>query len=316
MTSTTNGFMTGDPVGGRWSLWKATNGGANWDSTGLYLAQVGTETGYNNSMICTPPYIWFGTNNSKIYYSSNNGTTWVTQVTTGEVNSYAIWFHPLLQSGVGLFGGTNLYQTTNNGINWITLTSMGSGNFGGITSTPLLNVVDNLVQPVWYVRSTNLIYYSANFGANWGIDYTNPTTTSYYRHISMAYPGRGIWAVGTLGKITYHTALVNIENIGLETPGNYSLYQNYPNPFNPVTKIKFDIKKSVFRSQNDPKGTPVVSSKIFDITGREVVELVNEQLQPGTYEVTFDGSNMASGIYFYTLQSGNAIITKKLMVIK
>jgi photosystem II stability/assembly factor-like uncharacterized protein len=310
MTSATNGFMTGNPVGGRWSLWKTTNGGTNWDSTGLYLAQVGTETGYNNSMIYKPPYIWFGTNNSKIYYSSNNGTNWITQVTTDEVNSNAIWFHSIAQSGVGLFGGTNLYQTTNNGINWIALTSLGSGNFGGITSTPLLTVVDNLVQPAWYVRSTNLIYYSANFGANWGIDYTNPTTTSYYRHISMAYPGRGIWAVGTLGKITYHTALVDIENIGLETPGNYSLYQNYPNPFNPATKIRFDIKKE-YRSQESE-----VKLSIYDILGRKIEDLVNEKLQPGTYEVTFDGSNLPSGIYFYRMQSGDYISTMKMLLIK
>ena len=313
MTSSTNGFMMGDPVGGRWSLWKTTNGGANWDSTGLYLPQIGTEASWNNAMVCIPPYIWMGTNNTKIYYSSNNGTNWTAQATTGEINSYAIWFHPIILNGMGLAGGATLLQTTNSGTNWTPLTSMGSGNFGGITSTPL--IVDALLyQPVWYVRTTNVIYYSTNFGVNWSAEYTNPTTTTQYRHISLAYPGRGIWAVGTLGKITYHSPLMDIAKLSSEVPANYSLHQNYPNPFNPSTKIKFDIPSYGF-----PTGTfgnDRVLLKVFDITGKEVATLVNEHLQPGTYEVTFDGSNLTSGVYFYKLTAGNYSETKKLVLLK
>ncbi len=311
LTSSSNGFMIGDPVGGRWSLWKTTNSGANWDSTGLFLPQVGTtEAGWNNAMVCIPPYIWIGTNNTKIYYSSNNGTNWTAQTTTGEINSYAIWFHPIILNGMGLDGGATLLQTTNSGTNWTPLTSMGSGNFGGITSTPL--IVDALLyQPVWYVRTTNIIYYSTNFGVNWSAEYTNPTTTVQYRHISLAYPGRGIWAVGTLGKITYHSPLMDIAKLSSEVPVNYDLHQNYPNPFNPSTKIKFDIKKSVASSQESE-----VTLKVFDITGKEIQTLVNEQLQPGTYEVNFDGSNLTSGVYFYKLTAGSFTDSKKMLMIK
>ncbi|MBK8549778.1 MAG: hypothetical protein IPL53_01455 [Ignavibacteria bacterium] len=60
-----DGFMMGDPVGGRWSLWKTTNGGVNWDSTGLYLPQIGTEAGWVNSLFSIDNKIWFGTSNSK-----------------------------------------------------------------------------------------------------------------------------------------------------------------------------------------------------------------------------------------------------------
>jgi photosystem II stability/assembly factor-like uncharacterized protein len=306
MTSSTNGFMVGDPVGSRWSLWKTTNGGANWDSTGLYLPQVGTEAGWNNSMVCAPPFIWFGTNNTKIYFSSNNGINWTVQATTGELNSYAIWFHPLILSGLVLMGGATMMQTTNSGANWTALASMGTGNFGGITSTPLLT--DNLLfQPVWYVRTTNVIYYSTNFGVNWTAEYTNPTTTIQYRHISLAYPGRGIWAVGTLGKISYHSQLYDVKIIGSTIPKNFALYQNYPNPFNPITKIKFDI---VAHSV----GQTFLS--VYDMLGREVATLVNEQLRPGTYEVEWNASQYTSGVYFYKLNSGNYTETKKLVLIK
>jgi hypothetical protein len=102
-----------------------------------------------------------------------------------------------------------------------------------------------------------------------------------------------------------------IRRLGTSVPDRYSLSQNYPNPFNAETKIKFDIQKSVASSQYS-----VVTLKIFDILGKEVAALVNESLQPGTYEVTFDGSNLPSGVYFYQLRTGNFIETKKLVLLK
>jgi len=76
----------------------------------------------------------------------------------------------------------------------------------------------------------------------------------------------------------------------------YKLFQNYPNPFNPTTKIKFEVPLS--------KGglMGVVSMRVYDILGKEIATLVNEKLQPGTYEVSFDGSNLNSGVYFCTLK--------------
>lgn len=307
MFSATNGFMTGDPAGGRWSLWKTTNGGANWDSAGMYLPQVGAEAGWNNALSYASSNIWFGTNNTKIYFSSNNGSSWTGLPTTGELNSYAIWFHPQLMDGYGLFGGGTLWQTSNNGLNWTLLNSLGSSNFGGITSTPL--PVNNLVQPAWYVRTSNIIYYSSNFGANWIAEYTNPLTMQY-RHISMAYPGRGLWAVGTLGKISYHPPLpTDIKKITTEVPGQYSLSQNYPNPFNSSTNIKFSVPEVGHSSQ-------IVTLKVFDLQGKEVAVLVNETLQPGTYQVRFDAGNLTSGVYFYQLKTGYYTETKKMLTIK
>jgi hypothetical protein len=88
-------------------------------------------------------------------------------------------------------------------------------------------------------------------------------------------------------------------------PQNYELLQNYPNPFNPVTNIKFQIPKDGF-----------VSLKVYDITGREITKLVNEVKQAGSYTVTFNGSNFASGVYFYRIQIGDFVQVKKMMLIK
>ena len=83
------------------------------------------------------------------------------------------------------------------------------------------------------------------------------------------------------------------------------LNQNYPNPFNPVTNLEFRIPESGF-----------VSLKVFDILGNEVVTLINENMLPGSYKTEFDGSNFASGMYFYKLESGNFQETKRMILIK
>ncbi|MEI7485521.1 MAG: T9SS type A sorting domain-containing protein, partial [Ignavibacteriota bacterium] len=94
----------------------------------------------------------------------------------------------------------------------------------------------------------------------------------------------------------------------------YSLSQNYPNPFNPSTVIRFGIPKSV--SSPRVLGGDLVQLKVYDITGREVQTLVNEKLQPGSYEVLFDGSRLTSGVYFYRITADNFIMTKKMLYIK
>ena len=86
---------------------------------------------------------------------------------------------------------------------------------------------------------------------------------------------------------------------------SYELSQNYPNPFNPTTTIEYKIPES-----------GLVTIKVYDILGREVQTLVDQQLQPGFYSVQFDGSNLASGIYFYRIKADNFVQTKKLMLLK
>jgi triacylglycerol esterase/lipase EstA (alpha/beta hydrolase family) len=87
-------------------------------------------------------------------------------------------------------------------------------------------------------------------------------------------------------------------------PGDFMLYQNFPNPFNPYTNIRYKIRDDSF-----------VKLIVTDVLGKEVVTLVYEKQTPGTYEVTFDGSNLASGIYFYQLLIDNVRIANKKMVL-
>jgi hypothetical protein len=92
---------------------------------------------------------------------------------------------------------------------------------------------------------------------------------------------------------------------GNQIPKEYSLSQNYPNPFNPSTTIKYSLPKD-----------GLVTMKIYDLAGREVAKLVNEVKKAGNYQVQFNASNLASGVYFYRIQSNDFVMTKRMVLIK
>mgnify|MGYP003454708416 FL=1 len=98
---------------------------------------------------------------------------------------------------------------------------------------------------------------------------------------------------------------VGIQNVNSEIPDKFSLSQNYPNPFNPVTNIGLQIANSGF-----------VSLKVFDITGKEIAVLVNENMSAGVYNIDFDASHLASGTYFYKLETNGFSDVKKMILVK
>ncbi len=98
-------------------------------------------------------------------------------------------------------------------------------------------------------------------------------------------------------------------------PTTYELSQNYPNPFNPSTKINYDIPASTLNPFSKGEGT-LVQMKVYDVLGNEVATLVNEQKPAGVYEVEFNASQLSSGIYFYKLQAGSFVETKKMILMK
>ncbi|MEO8664828.1 MAG: S8/S53 family peptidase [Ignavibacteria bacterium] len=101
------------------------------------------------------------------------------------------------------------------------------------------------------------------------------------------------------------TLSTGINSNSASIPDVYSLAQNYPNPFNPATKINFSIPKQ-----------GLVSLKIYDVLGKEVMTLVNEQKPAGNYEINFNGANFASGVYFYKLESGEFSNIKRMILLK
>ncbi len=102
-----------------------------------------------------------------------------------------------------------------------------------------------------------------------------------------------------------YSQIVGIFNKNENLPLDFKMFQNYPNPFNPVTTIKYGIPQSVF-----------VKISVYNILGQEVAILVNEYKEAGYYNVGFDGSNLASGIYIYKIFAINFTDTKKMLLLK
>jgi hypothetical protein len=105
--------------------------------------------------------------------------------------------------------------------------------------------------------------------------------------------------------LTFKRTATSVEADMADKATDFTLKQNYPNPFNPVTNFQFSIVNSQF-----------TTLKVCDVLGREVVTLVNDVKQPGTYTVQWDASEVASGIYFYRLKAGSFIETKKLLLLR
>lgn len=288
------GFMMGDPVGGRWSLWGTTTGGMTWDSSTFYLPQAGSDAGWNNSFFFDASAgVWFGTNNTRVYKSLTL-VSWQTQPTTGQVNSYAIWFNNPL---IGFTGGTALLITTNAGTNWVSPPAAlpGTANLAGITGFGTQWVV---------VRQATDIYLSSNNGVSWTTSYTAPAGN--YRHIAKNRANNILYyGVRSNGGISKGTLLTGIEPISNTIPEKFELKQNYPNPFNPNTNIEFSLPKNGF-----------VNISIFDALGRVVTELVNNDLKAGEYKISYNASDLASGTYYYKLVSGDVVQTKKMILVK
>jgi hypothetical protein len=293
MKDANTGFMQGDPVGGRWSLFRTTNGGTTWDSTGMYLPQAGTEAGWNNAISTVGDNIWFGTNNTKVYRSTNFGMSWTAQVPTGVAGASGSDVH-FNDANNGMYGGASLVTTTNGGTTWTANAGSGTGNYSGITGYG---------SNWWTVRFSAAVGFSSNNGTAWSVAYT--TTSGTVADITKSRTGLFLYGSKNNGGMIKYGITTGINPVGGEVVKNYSLSQNYPNPFNPTTNIKFAIPSN-----------GLVSLKVYNMLGKEVATLVNGNLSAGAYTYDFNASNLASGVYFYKLESANFSEVKKMMLVK
>jgi hypothetical protein len=288
-------------------VWRTSNNGAYWSYTSL-----NNTTMY--SLASNQSRVFVGSHNSGLFYSAG-GTGWfISQLNTQSVKALAVNGNFLL-AGCGNSAG--IFISTNNGTNWFS----SSLNYKSVYS---LTLNGNIA----FAGTGSGVYTSTDSGYTW-------TQTSLNNELvySLAVSGSNVFA-GTelhgvyvsedngvswtqrnegLGNITIHALriannylfagasangvyrrqignLVGVTNLSNETANKYSLSQNYPNPFNPATNIKFDI----------PKQSNVVI-KVFDITGKQVSEILNSVNEPGKYTIEFDASKLASGVYFYEL---------------
>lgn len=333
-------------------MFKTTNKGVNWNMivTGLYPDDIAI---LNQDTMLAVKYNSF---NGGVYRTINGGYNWqnIWNIGGGSGNPKKIYMY---DKNMGFscvdFQTPRLRKTTNGGFNWFDIndndfydikfidsltgwkvngTSVKKTTDGGISwfSQMTPNLYSNLSQSlsilnkdtIWSAGSNILInsqiygtlLKTTNGGLNWG--YQIPDTSfaiTRYRYIKFindkigwAYnPSLNIGIHTTIGgnDTTYYTA---INNDTKTVPEDFVLYQNYPNPFNPVTNIKYKILKSSY-----------ISIDVTDMLGRNIITLISKKHSPGNYEVKFNGENISSGLYFYTLKTDDKIIqTRKMLLVK
>jgi hypothetical protein len=278
---------------GTWGggVFLSTNNGTTWSSVNTGLTDTLVEAlGVSGTNL-------FAATDRGVFLSTNNGTSWnaaSTGLTSTGVYAFAV-------SGANLFAGTwggGVFLSTNNGTSWSAANS-------GLTNTKVIRLA---------VSGTNLfagtygggVFLSTNNGTSWQAVNTGlPATTNVF---ALTVSGTNVFAgTDTAGiwRRPISEMITSVDPATSELPRGFLLQQNYPNPFNPTTVVSYQL--------------PVVSDVkliVYDLLGRELAVLVKERKAPGSYEVKLDGSNLASGVYFYRLKAGTFVQTRKILLLR
>jgi photosystem II stability/assembly factor-like uncharacterized protein len=324
---------------------KTTNGGLNWYSVSMPQTEQIFNLDFTNDSIG-----YAGGKQGTFLKSINKGAVWNI---TGNFDAFATGGIEFINQNTGFWVGSSyvtnaqIRKTTNGGYNWSeTLldsiemlydiefknSSTGfacgyyptaTGYFGAICMTtnqgsswsvqyPQTNMIYELS-----IADSNTIYASCdggkilkstNGGVNWSV--FQSCYSGYLLSLDFINQNTGYACSygGIIIKTTTGGSPIGIEPISNNNPNEFILFQNYPNPFNPVTKINFSIPVN---SQLDP-----VNIYVYDVTGREVINYSYDNLKAGIYSIDFDGTDLASGVYFYQLVTGDLSQTRKMVLIK
>ncbi len=248
-----------------------------------------------------------GQTNFKVYSNIN----WIVDENTG-------WFTVSIDSNKNGYQLKTNYQTNTSFLPRSgDITISGGGIIKTITVTqdaaPFVLAVSPSEQRIPYIADS--IYFSVLYNSNWTVthdaDWFSVFPQSGYKDDTLIVVCSEnttdrvrVGSITIVGGGMSKTVLI-IQDANNRPPENFELLQNYPNPFNPETKIKFRLPKQTH-----------VSLKVFDILGSEVKTVLNEEKPLGNYEIEFDASDLASGIYFYRLQTNEVIYTKKMIHLK
>ncbi len=279
---------------GPFKFWSTTNRGSNWSSVSLTGSAITIGKLKINPL--RRGEIYFSVNQT-LYRTTNAGANYTQlYVFSSIVNQLEL--DPVDTSIFVLTQNGNVFRSVNAGSNF---TQAANVSLSRILFTP-----ENHLR--LYGAAQNGLYISTNGGVNWALYFDNFSGSSVVNGI-VKYPNDGdtVYASNSTGLYKIWASVIGINQISTEVPSTYSLSQNYPNPFNPETKFRFSIP-----------GQSVAQTflAVYDILGKQVAVLVNQNLQPGTYEVNWNAADYPSGVYFYTLKAGVYTETKKMVLMK
>ena len=281
-------------TGGGYFLW-TSDGGANWNEQPSPVSPM-YEVKFADRSVG-----WASGSSGRVLKTTNGGVDWIVQETGTSSELHGLCVR---STQVVWASGSNatLVQTNNAGLTWNQIIVPEVPASSWIWDVYFAN--DNAG---WIVGDDGFVARTTDGGSNWTPqDVPAEARVPLYR-IRPSSPDVA-WIVGDQGTVL-RTAngggLVSVQPMTSAMPSSLYLSQNYPNPFNPSTTIEFALPKSSF-----------VTLRVYDLLGRQVGELVNEKLSPGTYKTQWSARGLASGVYFYRLTAGEYVETKKLLLLR
>jgi photosystem II stability/assembly factor-like uncharacterized protein len=352
--NSTTGFSCGGTGSGTSYFYKTTNAGTNWNlvnapSTAYFndMSVLNNDTiwlsdgdGLVGGLFRTTDggqswiqqFYQFNNNPNNIYMVNNNlGFISNDQAYTGRTTNGGLnWtitiedttFRDIvfIDSMIGYRSFVGVKKTTNGGLNWFSqvLPSVIGSTFNAKTMIKFSTVNKDTVYGVGghfdypNNQSRCVVYKTTNGGINWGYQIPDTSFNIYQlRKISFINNLTG-WAF-RLNSVDIHTTsggdttiITRVKENNSQIVSDYYLEQNYPNPFNSMTNVKWQMSN-----------TKTIKIQVFDLIGKDIATLINEKRPAGNYTIRFDGSNLPSGIYFYSLfVDGVRVDTKKMVIIK
>lgn len=270
-------------------IFKSTDGGNNW------VQKAVIQSGFVGGMeLLADGRIFIGTSLSGVKMSTNNGENWV------NMNTFPpIYIDNILKDKDNVIYICDAYgpnRSTDNGQTFVPVSPL---NSGVMTEASFVDSRGD-----FYISyNHNNIYRSTNKGDTWQLINNGLSSNTYICSFTEAN-GKVYAGTNNSGAFYFVPDVTAISNSS-ESAVNFRLIQNYPNPFNPSTKISFSIEKSSF-----------VNLSVFDVSGKLVSSLINENKPAGNYNINFDASNLAGGVYFYRLSADGFTQTKKMILTK
>jgi photosystem II stability/assembly factor-like uncharacterized protein len=312
LAADTDGFVYAGTDSG---VYESTDEGATWHYIGLYgdddILSLGLDSA--GDVFAGTGHVGFGApvGYARIFRFSNGGAWTLVYGNTHVANINAIsagqeGFVYAVTTPVflgNIYNNSLMLRSTDGGMTWATEDS-GLSQLG----TNLVTLAVDTAGRVFAGDIANKgIYMSSNHGLSWTEDSAGLGTENFISAMTSTPSGK-VYAGsndGFIYELSNGEPVTSVLTHTSQVPEEFSLSQNYPNPFNPTTVISYKLS-----ALSD------VTLKVYDVLGRKVATLVNERQNAGSYSVTFDGSRLASGVYFYRLTAGSLISVKKLMLLK
>lgn len=281
------------PQAGVWEWWEMNYDGSGQVQKTNWQSQSKQSAGFN-----------FNNNMSKVVYEKGS-PSWSPSTDIYIANIDLTGEQQLTSNG--LYDGEAIFSPDGTQIIWSEETAALSGisniwkmNVDGTNKQNLTNVsIGRCDYPIYSLDGTK-IYYSYYDSTQWDIYSMNTDGTNQINITNTPGYDEFAWQIGTTNLVS-----TSVKDKLDFVVNEFKLFQNYPNPFNPSTTISYNVPYS-----------SIIKLKVYDILGKEIRTLVNDFRQAGKYSVTFDASNLPSGIYICTLKSKNFSSTEKLMLLK